>query len=461
MWEKLKLNNIYLKYIDIYNFIKKEIENDNLNGKLPSIRKLASILGTNPNTIARVYSKLEIDGYIYTKMGSACFVLRNENQNLETFENEDFLSNEKLKIDFITSSPNISFLPIDEIQKEINYIINLEREKALIYDDIKGDISLREAIYKQLIKKNIKVELKNIQIISGAQQGIDIIASSLNIGDTMITENPTYIGAIKSFSKNKNEIIRIDLEDDGIDLEKIKEVLKDKKIKYLYIIPNFQSPTGIVTSIKKRKELLKLSSLYDFYIIEDDSTTDLFYGNIPPKSLKYFDKNDRVIYIKSFSKIFMPGFRLGFMIIPNELLPIFKKYIHLEILNTSPLYQKVFARFLSTGSLEKHIEIHRKKFKKIRDTLIKNLKNIDDLKFLNISGGYSLWIKLPNKISSKYLYNRLIYRGIGIVPGIMYGDKFDNYIKINFSNIELENVKIGINLILKEIEYFKSLNKII
>ena len=176
----------------------------------------------------------------------------------------------------------------------------------------------------------------------------------------------------------------------------------------------------------------------------------------PPSSLKSIDFNNRVIYIKSYSKIFMPGFRIGFILLPAELISSFLNNKVLIESNTSTLYQKSFSYLLNEGLIEKHMTLCRRNFKKIQKSIIEELKKIDGISFEIPNGGCSLWIKLPENISSLSVYNKLLKDGVGIVPGNNYG--FDNYIKINFSRININDAILGIKLLKNSIEYFQYLN---
>ena len=374
-------------------------------------------------------------------------------------ENDDnFNLTNTLKIDFINSTPNYSYLPVKDIKYAINYILDRDQELALVNEGPLGCLELREAIKNSLGNLNITCKTENIHILSGAQEGIDLISKTLGCSKTHIaTEIPTYLGALKTF-KNENFIIHpIEIEQDGLNIFQLEQLLLKTKIKFIYLMANFQTPTGVNISYKKRLQLLELSQKFDFYIIEDDSAADLYYSKNTPQPLKSLDLCNRVIYIKSFSKIFMPGFRLGFIIVPNNILTSFLNNKILSASSTSTLYQKSFALLLKKGLIEKHMRLCRQNFKTIQDCIVKELQLIPDISFIVPSGGCSIWIKLPKNISSISIYNKLLKDNIGIVSGSTYG--FDNFIKLNFSRINEKDISLGITLLRKAIEFFKNLNK--
>ncbi|MGL4652076.1 PLP-dependent aminotransferase family protein [Cetobacterium sp.] len=462
LFKEFKIENNKFIYIPLYTFLKEKIERKELKNKLPSIRKISNFLNISPNTVAKAYSELEKINYVQSFKGSGFFINSNflfeKKEKNFILENDDFYNvNHSLKIDFINSTPNFSFLPISDIKYAINHILDRDKELALINEGPLGNMELRVAINLSLKNLNISTEIDNIHILSGAQQGIDLISKTLAFSkDNIAIESPTYLGAIKSFKSQDFTIIKINIEKDGLNIFELEKILLKTRIKFIYLMANFQTPTGINLSLKKRKKLLYLADKFDFFIIEDDSSSDLYYSELPPLPLKSLDKNDRVIYVKSFSKIFMPGFRLGFIIVPKLLLPSFLNNKFLSDTNTSSLYQKSFALLLNDGSIEKHMNSCRKQLNSIQNIIIEELLKISNIKFFIPSGGCSLWIELPKNVSSKSVYNKLLRENIGIVPGIDYG--FDNFIKLNFSRIEKKDIPEGISRLKFAIDFFQELN---
>lgn len=463
LFKNFKIENQNFIYIPLYIFLKDKIEKREVSYKLPSIRKVANFLNISSNTVAKAYLELEKINYVITIKGSGVFINKNifskKNTTALNLENDDnFNIIKTLKIDFINSTPNYSYLPVNDIKYAINHILDRDQELALINEGPLGSLELRKSIKNSLINLGIICNTENIHILSGAQEGIDLISKTLGFSKTHIAiENPTYLGALKSF-KNQDFIIHpIDIENDGLNISQLEELLFKTKINFIYLMANFQTPTGINLSHKKRLQLLELSKKFDFYIIEDDSASDLYYSDEIPIPLKFLDKEDRVIYIKSFSKIFMPGFRLGFIVVPKKLLTSFLNNKIFSDSSTSTLYQKSFAFLLDEGLIEKHMNLCRKKFKSIQDFIVVELQKIPNINFIIPSGGCSFWIKLPKNISSLSIYNKLLINHVGIVPGNTYG--FDNFIKLNFSRINEKDIHAGISLLKETIEFFINLEK--
>jgi DNA-binding transcriptional MocR family regulator len=299
------------KYAAIANNIKKLIDENKIeDGEcLPSIRNLARFLQVNNVTIVNAYKKLQNEGYAIQKMGSGTYAKRkdiNKNFKKEYSEVLKRISVESLKeyIDFTGESPCSEFFPVKSFKDVLNEVIDRDGSEALIYQEALGYTGLRQSISD--VFWNGKVDIEDILIVSGAQQGIDIVSKALiNTNDSIIIEKPTYSGALSVFKWRRADIFEVPMEEDGVDIAKFEKILKKNKIKCFYTMSYFQNPTGISYSIEKKLHLLRLAEIYDFYIIEDDYLSELIYNkNIEYKSFKSIDENDRVIYIKSFSKIF-------------------------------------------------------------------------------------------------------------------------------------------------------------
>ena len=272
-------------YLKLYNFLKKEIESGRLSYKLAPIRKTSEEFKISIFTVTKAYELLEKNGYVSGKKGSGFFIKHNRNSH--TFYPEDYMANEEFKysyftdnceIDFSSASPKSDFFPLKLLKESINSILDTEGEKALLYELPQGNVNFRKSILKNLKSLNIESKLENIQIISGAQQGINLISQIfIQSGDIVALEDPTYKGAINSFREKGAIIEKISLEKDGINISELESFLKFNRIKLLYLIPIFQNPTGITLSDSKKLKLLKLAERYDFYIVEDDSNSELYF----------------------------------------------------------------------------------------------------------------------------------------------------------------------------------------
>lgn len=460
----LNLENGDTLYLKLYNFLKKKIEQKEIIGKLSSIRNTAKEFNVSSNTVIKAYKILEKNKYITSKQGSGFYTIFHQRKSyyLEDYmENEEFKYNyfdDNCTINFAAASPKSDFFPIDTLKNIINKILDNEGEKALLYENPQGNLKFRETIRQELFQKGINVSTQNIQIIAGAQQGINLISKVfIQNKDIIITEDPTYRGAIRSFKDNGGEIYRIPITIDGIDIDKLENFLQTNKIKLLYLIPVFQNPTGISLSEDKALKIIEFSQKYDFYIIEDDSNSELYFKE-PKNNLKHYDKYNRVIYIKSFSKIFLPGFRIGYMILPDNLiLPITKAKYQADI-STSGLNQRIFNYSIKNNTWNTYLENLRDFYYKKQLYFYDKLKNIKNIHIILPEGGLSFWIKLPKEITGEAFYFALSQYGIKVIPGIVFSPNFENYIRISFGECSYKDIDMGVEYLSKTLETLINLN---
>lgn len=455
-------------YIQLYDNIKSNIEKNLLKegDKLPSIRYLAKELDVNNITVVNAYKLLEQEGYIYSIKGSGTYVRpANYSIEMEYLGDDDLelmeggiLSIDKDNINLSSVTPSPDLFPIKEFKESIIEILDRDKALAFTYPEINGYAPLRESIVNFLEEYyNISIDKKHIQIISGGQQGIDIITKTLiNPGDYVFVENPTYTGALTAFKSRGAKIIGIPINENGIDIKLLKEYIKIYNPKLLYIMTNFQSPTTFSYSEEIKNEIIKLSKENNFFIVEDDFLTDISFGKnkYPIKSL---DKDGKVIYIKSFSKSFMPGIRIGFMTMTDELLPSIIRIKHSTDISSSAFMQRAFDQYLRKGYWKKYINNIKNLYNKKYNLILDSMKTLEkyDIYPSKPNGGLSLWVKLPKNIDSTELYNIANKNKLSITPGnIFFVDNtiYNNYIRISFSSTTDEEIIKGINILEQSIE---------
>ncbi|MBB6622000.1 PLP-dependent aminotransferase family protein [Clostridium gasigenes] len=452
------------KYIQIANNIKKLIDNKEIKDgeKLPTIRALAKVIGVNNVTIVNTYKKLKNEGYAFQKVGSGTFAKRKD--IVPIFNREYSKYFKKIKqdelfniIDFAGETQSEVYFPIEEFKSIINMVLDRDGANALIMQEPLGYEELRKTINKEFWKNRLSIE--NILIVSGAQQGIDIASKAIiNINDNIIVEKPTYGGALSVFKWRRANIFEVNLEEDGIDIVAFEEILKKNKIRCFYTMSYFHNPTGISYSKEKKLKLLELAEKYDFYIIEDDYLSELIYeSEIVHEPFKKLDKNDRVIYIKSFSKIFLPGIRLGYIITPD----IFRESLQNSKINTdiatSTLMQRALELYIKEGYFKGHIGFLKDEYKKRYELMGELIKQElgEFVRFIDPKGGLNFYLSLKEKnITSKSLFYKLKSKGVYITPGVIfyrYPKDGDYSFRIGFAQVNEEKIKKGINLIREEL----------
>jgi 2-aminoadipate transaminase len=206
-------------------------------------------------------------------------------------------------------------------------------------------------------KNSVGKDFDRTIITTGAQQGIDLLVKSLvNEGEGIICENPSFIGSLNSMRSYRAELYGVEIEKDGINIEKVEELLKTKNVKLIYTIPTFQNPTGITQSLEKRKKLLELAEKYDCYILEDNPYGDLRFTGEAVAPIKSLDTNGRVIYVGSFSKILSPGMRLGYVVANEEFANRIEVVKQANDVHTPLLTQMMATEFIKRYDIEEYIE---------------------------------------------------------------------------------------------------------
>lgn len=443
------------KYIRIYTHIKNLIIEGKIkeHEKLPPIRKLSEYIGVNNTTIVKVYELLEKEGYVYKIVGSGTFV--SEIKKYKVNSNND--DTDIIKFD--SGNPSNDMFPVEDFKKAVNIALSKNEGTIFEYDEGLGNEGLRKKISEYLVKCGIKTTKDDLQIISGAQQGIDIVCKGIiNYSDIVFVEEPTYNGAIEVFKSRGAKIIPIPMLDDGIDIGILKLKLEKIKPKLMYVMPNFQNPTGISYSTYKKKKLLELAEEYDFYILEDDFISDFKFDSEDNKSLKSYDNNNRVIYIKSFSKIFMPGLRIGIIDIPQELMKniLWAKYS--SDISTPGLIQSSLLCYMEEFDWDEHInkmdKIYEEKYRIAKESIKKFFDG--KIKTRKCSGGINFFCELPRGCKSKEFAEFIYKKGISILPGTYFYDNVidDRFFRINIARESSERIKNGIKIIGESLDDF-------
>lgn len=449
------------KYITITKHIKKLIDGNKIEDgeRLPSIRNLAEFLGVNNVTIVNAYKKLQNEGYAFQKIGSGTYAKRKDtgkNFKREYSEVLKKISGKALGeyIDFTGESPSSSSFPVSSFKNVLNEVLDRDGAEALIYQEALGYEGLRKSISE--VFWNNKIDSDDILIVSGAQQGIDIISKALiNTNDSVVVEKPTYSGALSVFKWRRADIFEVPMEKDGVDVQRFEKILKKNKIKCFYTMSYFQNPTGMTYTTEKKKQILRLAEIYDFYIIEDDYLSELIYDkDIEYRSFKSLDENDRVIYIKSFSKIFLPGIRIGYLIAPIK----FKESIQNSKVNTdistSSLMQRALDLYIREGLWKDYTNNLKVLYKERYLFMEKCLEEYlgEKVDFISPGGGLHFYLKIKDSLvmNSIELFRAAKDRKILLTPGVLFyktPSEGKQYFRIGFSKTDEENMKAGIEII--------------
>jgi len=361
-------------------------------------------------------------------------------------------------ISFAGGMPAPESFPIEELVKIGKDVLENTGTLALQYGPTEGYQPLRDAIAKRMAKVKVDVKAENILVTSGSQQGLDFAAKIfINPGDIIVCESPTYLGAINAFKAYEPKFIEVSTDKDGMDMEELEEVLKNNEnVKFIYVIPDFQNPSGKTWSIERRIKLVELANKYNIGIIEDNPYGELrFEGEVLP-AVKHFDTEGRVAFLGTFSKILCPGLRLGWVVADKEFLNKFILVKQGADLQSSTISQMEVAKFLETYNIDQHIQKIIDIYKVRRDVMIKTMEEEfpEGVSFTYPEGGLFTWVVLPEYMNARELALKALEQNVAYVPG---GSFFpnggnENTFRLNYSNMNEEKIVEGIKRLGKVIK---------
>lgn len=354
-------------------------------------------------------------------------------------------------ISFAGGLPAPELFPVEAMKETLAKVMDEYGKVALQYGPTEGLESLREKILERMAK--IKVEnlsIKNILITSGSQQGLDFAAKAfINPGDVILCESPTYLGAINAFKAYEPKFVEIETDDDGMIIEDLERALKENKnVKFIYVIPDFQNPSGRTMSIERRKGLIELANKYDVAVVEDNPYGELrFEGEILP-AIKHYDTEGRVIFLGTFSKIFAPGFRIGWIAADEKILSKFVLIKQSADLQSATINQIAVAKFLEDYDIEAHIEKIKEVYKRRKELMLNTIEKEfpKEIKVTNPDGGLFTWAVLPEHLNARELSIKALEKNVAYVPGGSFfpNGGHENTLRINYSNMEDERIVEGV-----------------
>jgi DNA-binding transcriptional MocR family regulator len=358
-------------------------------------------------------------------------------------------------ISFAGGMPDNELFPLKDVKEIVDGLSIKEQQAALQYAPTTGYPPLLHELKKWLKGKGLPVENNRLIITTGSLQGINIFAKLfVNPHDVVLTENPSFIGALSVFNSYLADVHGISMDGEGIDIEELKSALALNP-KLLYVMPTFHNPAGISYSLERRQQLLEVMNQTSIPILEDDAYGDLYFNNddvslhMPLKILS--EKEQQICYSGSFSKIFGPGIRLGWMLLSDDFFR--KAELCKQALDAcSPTFTQVLAhRFLASGKLDQYVTwvraIYKQRCDYMIDAIVRHFPQ--EATFVRPQGGFYLWVKLPKGIKETELLAAAIADGAVFVVGSTFDPLgADNgYIRLSFSNTPEEKIERGIRII--------------
>ena len=356
-------------------------------------------------------------------------------------------------ISFAGGIPSPDLFPVQEWGELLKEIMDTEGSKALVYGVTEGYAPLVEIAESINSKNKVGKDFDRTIITTGAQQGIDLLVKSLvNEGEGIICENPSFIGSLNSMRSYRAELFGVEVEDDGINTEKVEEILKTQNIKLIYTIPTFQNPTGITQSLAKRKKLLELAEKYDCYILEDNPYGDLRFGGEAVQAIKSLDENGRVIYVGSFSKTLSPGIRVGWITGHEKIIDRVVVCKQVNDVHTPLINQMLVERYIKKYDFDAHIQKGCELYGHKCALMLKCMDEYfpENVSYTRPDGGIFLWVTLPEGIDTQDIFKECIDKGVAFVPGSTCMVDIEakcNCLRLNYSTMADDKIEEGIKIL--------------
>ena len=358
-------------------------------------------------------------------------------------------------VPFSAGNPAPDAFPVDAVREITADILTKDPITALQYGISEGYTPLRETVKKYMSEKhNIVSEDDDIIITSGAQQVIDLATKVLvNEDDVVISESPSFIGALNTFRSYKGRLVGVEVEDDGMNMEMLEEILKkESRAKFIYTIPNFQNPSGITMSWEKRQKLYELAQKYDVLILEDNPYGDLRYTGEDIPCIKTLDTDGRVIYSGSFSKILSPGIRVAFTIANKNLIAKMTVGKQASDVHTPVLNQMIVNEWMNKYDMDGHINKIRENYKARCELMCSLIDSElgDFVKYVKPEGGLFIWCTLPDNVDMMKFCATAAQNKVAVVPGtafMMYPEDKTQCFRLNFSTPTDEAIVKGMKIL--------------
>ena len=361
-------------------------------------------------------------------------------------------------ISFAGGMPNPISFPQEELTKSMKNVVKEYGSKVFQYSITAGLPQLRKFIADRYNKKfDLGITEDDIIITTGSQQALDLLAKvMIDKGDNVLVEKPGYLGALQAFAQYQPNFVPIELQNDGMNLDELQNILQNTKIKFGYVVPNFQNPTGVSYSKEKREKFYEIMKKNNFLLIEDDPYGELrFEGETLPYIAAGKTKNS--VLLGSFSKTITPGMRLGYMITKNhKLLLAVNTAKEAADLHTNIFAQYVIWDYLMHNDFDLHIQKIKNLYKEQSSAMVDAIKEYfpKEVKYTIPQGGMFLWVTLPVGMSAMKLFDTAIKEKVAFIPGDPFyvKERNVNALRLNYTNASPETIKEGIKRLGKILE---------
>ncbi len=367
---------------------------------------------------------------------------------MELTETEDMIS-------FSAGFPSPETYPVEEIKESFDQVLDREGKEALSYCSTSGFGKLREIIADRMKNKfGLNYRTEEVVITSGSQQALDMSSMLfINKGDVVLFETPSYLGAVNALRAYEAELVALPTDREGLILDALKKALDQygDRVKLIYVIPDFQNPTGRSWSPERREAFVEFISDYEIPVIEDAAYSELSFEDKLEKPLSYYDKKGQVVYVGTFSKTFCPGLRVAWLCARENLM---EKYLILKNaadLSSSAIAQRQMANYLMHNDLDAHIKWITGLYKERRDCMMVVIDREfpKEAHYVIPKGGLFIWLELPENKDSRELLRRAMAEKVAFIPGGSFypsGVK-NNELRLNFSNLSHDDIEKGMTIL--------------
>jgi GntR family transcriptional regulator / MocR family aminotransferase len=478
-------------YQQIKDYLRQGILSGSLapDTRLPASRQLAQDLGVNRITVENAYAELESEGLILSKLGSGTYVLapdpllplprKDKNtpwplwqQDLSAQKNNTRNPKLRLKathhpqpISFSSGIGDANMFPAEEFRKVLQTVMRRDGFDALDYGERNGYGPLRESITHILASQGLQTRPEDILITAGSQQALSLVSQLLlSPGDVIFVESPSYSGALDLFRTLGFKVIGIPVDDQGMQVDGLEKLLQQHHPRLIYTIPNFHNPTGTCLTSPRRRQLLVLADRYNVPILEDDFVGDLRYEGRTQPALKALDPGGRVIYVSTFSKMLMPGLRVGFLVAEG---PVYDRLVDFKRVNelaTSNLIQHALEAYVTVGRYQAHLHRSCQIFRKRRDVMVAAIQRYlpATVHFDIPQGGLFIWLSLPKRLTSEELLPLAWEEGVDFAPGSpFFPEEIESsgWLRLNFVVQAPSQIEEGMKRLGKAIKRLSAVQK--
>lgn len=358
-------------------------------------------------------------------------------------------------ISFAGGFPGPEYFPAAQAAELVRELLTDQGEVALQYGPTDGIAELRQLVARRMTEQGMPAEPEEILLTTGSQQALDLVAKVLvDPGDLVLVEKPGYIGGLGAIASYQARMWGIPMDGDGLRVDLLAEELASRAVqgqsqpKLLYTVATFHNPTGSSLSLKRRRQLLELAERYNFLIVEDNPYGELYFGAKPYPTLRSLDQTGRVIYLGSFSKVFLPGLRVGWVTAPTPLLRKLSIAKQSADLCSGTLGQKLIAEFIRRGLLEPHIQRLRPLYRAKRDAMLEALERYapPGVSWTRPEGGFFVWLTLPPEVDARLMLTEALEERVAYVSGGPFhiDGSGQNTIRLAYSQCRTEQIAEGI-----------------